>query len=277
MPDDMRRSVYIDSDRSTPHAHSRRFINFPQGTDHNIVLEQWYFHEPGTEYLAANPIDVPGLTTIINDCKGKHAEVVFAQTDHDTSSDPFALLSPELRLMILDLLPRQDVANLRLASSTFKQLPQSYFRKLVLHEMPWIWEVSPLQAQTNDLDWYRLWLALSAADGGALKDEEERSGLQQIRRDAYQRVQDELEQRGIEWGNEEYHRTFKEKAPNFDEQADGEIREAYASGRWPGKKSTEINGLRNCRRVWNDVQEILRRIEVKNRRGLREMVGSPED
>lgn len=176
--------------------------------------------------------------------------------------------------MLLDHLDVKDVAKLRLASAAFRQLPQSFFRQLILRRMPWVWEIRSLNNQARGTDWYRLWLALSSADGGARRDEQERLGLSQVRRAAFSRVQDDLKQRGLEWGNPEFFNTFKERAPNYDEQAESEIREAYASGKWQRKKGTEINGLRNRRRVWEDVEEILRRIEVKNKKGLREHLGS---
>ena len=74
--------------------------------------------------------------------------------------------------MIVDLLSRRDVANLRLASLSFVQLPQTYFHQLVKTEMPWVWEIESLQP--NQIDGHELWRKLSAADGGPCKDEEER-------------------------------------------------------------------------------------------------------
>ena len=249
----------------------------------NMIISQLtalrlrYFHEPWTEYLAANPVEVPGLRSILQECTGPHAEVVFDEPRTKTPSDPFAALSAELKLMILEHLDVPDVAHLRLASAAFRQLPQSYFHRLFLDKMPWVWDVQSLGVQAKDMDWYRLWCSLCAADGGDLSDEKERWWLKEVRGAAYQRVQKGLEERGVKWGNPEYHKTFQEWGPNNDEQCEKEVRQAYASGRWPGKKATEVNGLRNRRRVWKDVEEILRLIEVKNERNHRERLGSPEE
>lgn len=219
-------------------------------------------------------MDVPRLQQLLDECSERQSETVFrAPSDTEISNhDPFTALSAELRATLLERLEIGDVANLRLASRSVRQLPQSYFHHLILREMPWIWELRSSELQRPD--WYALWNALSATDGGSRKDEAERTWLKEVRRAALARIQNDLKQRGLAWGDKEYFETMKTRAPDYDEKAGREIREAYASGKWPGRKPTEINGLRNRRRVWECVEEILRRIEVKNRKGLREHLGS---
>lgn len=236
-----------------------------------------YHHEPGAEYLAANPVEIPGLNDIFDDCKGRHKEVVFNESKAGSSPDLFAALSAELRLALLGLLDIRDVANLRLSSRSFRQLPQSYFHRLVLDEMPWVWEVPSLAEPAGDFDWHKLWQRLCGADGGACKDEQERSWLRDVRGRAFRQLQYELQAQGWFWDEPEFHDKVQAEAPDYDDQARKEIREAYASGRWPGKKPTELKGLRNRRRVWRDVEEILRRIEIKNQRGHHDRLGSPEE
>ena len=247
------------------------------GGDGRLLSCCRYYHQPGTEYLAANPLNIPGLQAIVEKCRNRTSDIVFAaQGDNKPSTkDPFTSLSPELRLIILNRLEIQDVANLRLASRSFRQLPQSYFHHLIQQQMPWVWELDTLIPQAKDIDWHALWLALSSADGGAQKDEAGRAGLQEARRAASGRLQAELEAKNLHWGNDEFFRIFRERGPNYDEQCEREIMEAYASGKWAkGNKETEVLGLRNRRRVWMDLLEILRRIEVKNEKGLRERCGS---
>lgn len=55
--------------------------------------------------------------------------------------DPFAYLPTEISHLILSYLPSADVANLRLVSRKFEQLPLSMFHWLIREEMPWLWEV----------------------------------------------------------------------------------------------------------------------------------------
>lgn len=157
--------------------------------------------------------------------------------------------------MLRDHLDGKDVGNLRLASPAFRQLPQTYFKHLILREMPWVWEARSAADSTEGvMGWYTLRLALCSADGGARKDEEERTWLAKVRRAAYTRVQDGLKKQGFEWGKPEYFKTFNERGPNYDEQAEKEISEAYASGRWPRRSAMEIKGLRDRRRVWEAVE-----------------------
>lgn len=235
-----------------------------------------YYHDPGTEYLVADPVHVPRLADVFNECPQRESDLVFSsEPPQSTTTDPFAALPPELRFGLLPLLPIVDVASLRLASAAFRQLPQSYFHGLVLRNMPWIWEAQTLAR--SDTDWHKLWCQLSSADGGSLQDEQEREWLRKTRRAAYLRVREELKTRDISWGNPEYHKTFNELKPNFDDEADAEVKKAYAEGRIKGKKGTEINGLRNRRRIWRDCEEIVRRIGLKRDRGMAETLGSPEE
>lgn len=57
--------------------------------------------------------------------------------------DSFMILSLELRLQILSSLTSKDIANLRLATPCFRQLPISFFHTLINKEMPWLWEAWP--------------------------------------------------------------------------------------------------------------------------------------
>ena len=45
--------------------------------------------------------------------------------------------------------------------------------------MPWVWEVEHLSPK--QVDWYRLWCKLKAADGGSCIDEKERQWLKEKR------------------------------------------------------------------------------------------------
>lgn len=163
------------------HGDYPRFVDLEEREDVTLVGEQWYDHVPGTEYLAANPVDVPALKAVLENCEETSSETVFEQLPDSSSStrDPFQLLSPELRMILLNHLSRRDVANLRLTSKIFSQLPQSYFRQLIRKEMPWLWELDEMQsgekAQRGNIDWYSLWCKLSVADGGDRQDEVDRS------------------------------------------------------------------------------------------------------
>lgn len=156
-----------------------RFASFDERKDVAKVGEQWYNHVPGTEYLATNPVDVPELTRLIESCAKASSDAVFSLPAIPTSArDPFHDLSPELRAILLEMLERRDVANLRLSSKAFSQLPQTYFRQLIEKEMPWVWELHDTHSGTEPkrgIDWFALWNKLSASDGGDCVDEQKRA------------------------------------------------------------------------------------------------------
>lgn len=159
-----------------------RFDGFEERADVSLVGEQWYHAVPGTEYLAANPTESSQVVDLIESCIKPATDVVFSLLPSSGSAnDPFQALSPELRMMLLDTLDRQDVANLRLSSKTFSQLPQTYFKQLIRDEMPWVWELHDTGSVSGSggpakggIDWFTLWNKLSAADGGDCSDEKAR-------------------------------------------------------------------------------------------------------
>ena len=57
--------------------------------------------------------------------------------------------------MIVDYLPSKDIANLRLASATFRALPYSLFRRLLFEDMPWLWEARDMPIA--ETDWHDLY------------------------------------------------------------------------------------------------------------------------
>lgn len=71
-------------------------------------------------------------------------------------SDSFSQLPQELKNMVLLHLPSPDIASLRLASRSFRQLPKSLFKRLILGEMPWFWEIDDIEEQ--DFAYWRRWV-----------------------------------------------------------------------------------------------------------------------
>ncbi|WZH44172.1 uncharacterized protein QYS62_005190 [Fusarium acuminatum] len=122
-------------------------FDFPRDPAVKMAQEQWWQHNQGDEYLAANPCFVPGLDSILSSTQA------LEKVDEDysrltptailpktTPMDPFSRLPPEIRLSILSLLDFKDVANLRLTSRVFLQLPKSLFHQLTISNTPWLYE-----------------------------------------------------------------------------------------------------------------------------------------
>ncbi|KAF7540049.1 hypothetical protein G7054_g1643 [Neopestalotiopsis clavispora] len=104
-----------------------------------------YRNRPGDEWVVANPCFISKLAPIVaasdrsDDSNFGLNTTVFGEA-RKAPGDTFARLPRELLLMMLDPLDSKDIANLRLASRSFYQLPQSVFRTLILRECPWLWE-----------------------------------------------------------------------------------------------------------------------------------------
>ncbi|KXJ92058.1 hypothetical protein Micbo1qcDRAFT_204081 [Microdochium bolleyi] len=124
----------------------------------------------GCEYLVANPVYVPRLTAIIasstaasrqgsgfsiQDSPFAYREPALPPT---AGGDPFLKLPVEVGRCIVDYLGSKDIASLRLASHAFQQLPISLWHRLVMEEMPFLYE-----AWSDDVQPYP-WASRLASD-----------------------------------------------------------------------------------------------------------------
>lgn len=94
--------------------------------------DQWWLQQRGNAWLAANPVHVPSLRSLL-------FPVVQSQV-HRSFNNPFSTLPRELIDAILALLSPLDMASLRRASCV-ECLPLSCWRLLLEEEMPWLWEL----------------------------------------------------------------------------------------------------------------------------------------
>lgn len=109
---------------------------------------QWFEHTWGHEFIVANPLQIPALNEIFEaarrlhdfDAKERSPFGSKQTTLMNVNSDIFGKLPNELRDMVLSSLGSKDIANLRLASRTFRHLPTTLWCELIVKEMPWIWE-----------------------------------------------------------------------------------------------------------------------------------------
>ena len=238
-----------------------RFDGFPQPTDLGIVLQDEYECHPGTEYLAADPMNIPGLDGLIKSgSEGRVSDVAFSSPrTASTARDVFSTLPIELRRTIAELLPGKDVANLRIASANFTELPQSYFHHLIKTEMPWVWEVEDLHA--NEVNWYGLWRKLAAADGGSYEDEKKRVWARRQLKMLTDRAKAELERQGGEKEPSDRVKLLDAATEKAKEEVMNVFRILNRQGVWPDKKATELRGLRNRRRIYCDIERILTHIQ----------------
>ncbi|KAL1857328.1 hypothetical protein Plec18170_003448 [Paecilomyces lecythidis] len=130
--------------------------------------EGWHY-KPGTEYYAANPVNIPGFEGLVSGCtegssvegdtqslsNSNQQQVPEAET---RKPDIFDKLPNELLTEIMWYLSPRDIANLRLATPSYRCLPDIFFKYLIRTEMPYLWEFDDLNSrQTN---WSQLYAKL---------------------------------------------------------------------------------------------------------------------
>ncbi|ORY02549.1 hypothetical protein BCR34DRAFT_437902, partial [Clohesyomyces aquaticus] len=225
-------------------ATSYEFENFPRNPDVDECAQQEWEHHKGTAYLVANSLYVPKLRDIFahvvevgpdfNPRDGAFNPLT--TMDPDGSVDPFQLLPAEIRVEILDHLPSKDIASLRLSSRAFNQMPVRYFQKLILREMPWLWEAWPSVTNPNRTP-YSIWASLT--ESNAL-DEALPAEIQALK-DAHDLEisrNEDLTPFYLPPGKTNYFLLY-----------------TLITRHWK-----ELRGLQNRKRIWTDCEEILRRI-----------------
>ncbi|KAF2657864.1 hypothetical protein K491DRAFT_713996 [Lophiostoma macrostomum CBS 122681] len=256
--------------------------DFPRNPDVGKCAMQEWDHLEGTAYLAANPLYVPKLESIFQDAISSDLNFdtrngafalpnAFAQQPTD---DPFAILPAELQYQILDELSSKDIAALRLSVRTCYQLPISYFQKLLLREMPWLWEAWPTNVQPSQTP-YAKWATATAEklDRTLQKPEKEAAALI----DYVNIVKEEMPELGPILEEKLSPHLQAVQDAWFVESAKTLVQNPFylppdrtdyfklytlLTRHW-----TELRGLQNRKRIWTGCEEILRRIDKYKEEG----------
>lgn len=239
------------------------FRNFPRAGDVFAAQDQFWRHEPGAEYLAANPLYVPGLPTLLTGaneetvkdgtgiflCRG---DLEWPQLINNTPAvrqtvqkDLLASLPLDIRLYIVDFLGSVDTTNLRIASKSFTKLPNSVWYRFVREEMPWLWEAWD---EAESLHIPSPWTTVTANEVAFLN--KTRKQYSRVLSDEYMptdKIVDYLlpppsaisDQMRLFRANTDWRQVYTRIKRNWG---------------W-------LRGLRNRRRIWEDVEEIIRRIQ----------------
>ncbi|KAJ0423240.1 hypothetical protein BJY00DRAFT_278914 [Aspergillus carlsbadensis] len=224
------------------------FHEFPRIADVLEAQEQWWEHVPGKEYLAANPLHVPGLPAFLRAAAEEDAGM-----DHERASrsspaagggiDRLGTLPLDLRLHIVSFLDSADITSLRAASRPFTHLPNGVWYRLVQQDMPWLWEAWDEEIQHTPSSW----TTTTANEVGYLNNARQR----------YSKVlrNEHISDEGI----------LDYLMPRLREVPDP-VRLPKVNTNWH-RVYTQIKrhwhmlkGLRNRQRIWEDVEEIIRRI-----------------
>jgi len=238
---------------------------FPHDPDVSASADQWWSHQNGRESLAANPLFIPRLAPILRSAISKdpsfsaQAGAFFFSTNLSGTSpkashDPFNTLPPELRLGIIYYLRSKDIANLRSATRAFRQLPISLWRRLLREELPWLWEV------WSDEPPY-IWATISEAKKAI---NEQLAVYRKIIREENPEI---LEM----WTKAE--QDFLASRSDLMDECQIEALKSVVCG-LPADRTNwyqvyseitrnwgDLKGLRNRRRIWKDVEEVISRIQ----------------
>ncbi|KAK4968097.1 hypothetical protein LTR28_002267 [Elasticomyces elasticus] len=275
------------------------FKGLDRGWDVRLVSDSTMYEPvPGTEYLAANPLSIPALPAI--DPTHPAGDLVFDALQPRscalTHTDSFATLPTELRLMILTLLSPTSISFLRLASRSFVQLPRSLFRHLLQTHMPWLWEFPSLHGKP--MDWYALYRAVRVADGSttnapfyAAEQISSSIRIHEAFARAERRIWESSNSNNKKNGDDNDSDNDNDNNDNNNngnggdaavlpfpaaafvrlkvDRVEGENEQWRVEWGMEGKVR-EVKGLRNRRRIWRDVEVIVRRIRGLDRRGVKE-------
>ncbi|KAF3005603.1 hypothetical protein E8E13_001920 [Curvularia kusanoi] len=230
--------------------------------------DQWWDHRDGCEYLSANPLLIPRLAPILQAAIEKDdvfdpCDGAFDVPTGDDFGDAFSCLPLELRLQILSYLTSSDIANLRLTSRTFRQLPILLWRDLLISEMPYLWEV-----WSDDLPF--IWATVQFEDVKQhLKVQEESATWYATTEET---IREDLPEALNAW-KQHVKSYLPEKFDMFLEKQRAEALKEIVTG-LPASKTNwykvyteirrnwkDLKGLQNRKRIWKDIGLIVDRLE----------------
>jgi hypothetical protein len=242
---------------------------------------KFWFHSLGSEWLYANPVWIPALTPLFrsaireepsfNTKNGAFAVDPISKSNprsHPLSAsqtqDPFQTLPQELIESITGHLSSPDISNLRLASRAFTQLPISLWYHLIRAEMPWLWEAWSDEMPSK-------WAAVSAADLRREKEEHYKFFDDDHERSVIREEMPEILNAWIK--KDELHYTNLGVDKRARVSLETYVRLPRAKTNWYQLYSDitrnwgSLKGLWNRKRIWNDCEEIIRRIQKYREEG----------
>ncbi|KAM0465751.1 hypothetical protein ACHAPV_001808 [Trichoderma viride] len=243
---------------------------------------------PGSEYLVANPVFVPGLKDIfeasMSNGEGfnvRHSPFQDGVSENGDvgheAQDPFLMLPAELRQAVVWNLGSKEIASLRLASRAFYHLPISLWHRLMVREMPWIYE-----AWCEDPTPYH-WAMANASDLKQMREQREAYTVERRRRAEI--LQDHDVELYAAWEANEPKSPPWFATPEFQAQLQqsADIKRAMAPVKLPREKTNwyrlytdikanemTIKGLRNRKRIWMNVEHIVAEVEKEWEKEVRE-------
>ena len=264
---------------------SWRNINFGDGDkvpfsmDPNVkrASRTSWQHHSGSEYLAANPIYIPGLTSVL-EAASKVGESFSSRNSafeslpprkpqeriNTEDEDSFLRLPQEIREHIVDYLSSDEIAALRLVSRAFHHLPISLWYKLLRREMPWLWEVHSSHIPS-------FWTALEVLDWK--REAKEREKFYEDRTRRRNIVIDELPEALEAWEKDQPRFVGSDAKGIAEKEAQSVGCMSQREGTnwyelYKGVGKAALKGLRNRKRIWRDVESVVQTIDSLREEGV---------
>ena len=112
-----------------------------------------FLHHAGDEWMVANPVEIPGIAEVLKNCLIKDtAENIVQQTQSPLSALPIELLDN-----IFLFLDDPGVNAVAATCRTFRCLSQPLYRRRVIRDMSWLWEVLEGRPYPASPDWPVTW------------------------------------------------------------------------------------------------------------------------
>ena len=248
------------------HQTGTRFCRSEGPEDFRKCDDQWWQHAPGTEWLIANPVEISVLKTIFELAVRDNAVHPDANAFgyHDTAgfisnpTDPFLQLPTEISHLLISYLSNKDVANLRLVSRQYGQLPQSFFHTRLRADMPWLTEMWDHTPRSK-------WCFLTRQE---LEEHDEADEALERELEHYRTVIEEAEPQMLaDWivaGNKVKIERLQQRQNDLKERVDKaslmlprERTDWYMLYSEIVKRWRDLKGLRNRERLWGELEKLM--------------------
>ncbi|KPM40538.1 hypothetical protein AK830_g6027 [Neonectria ditissima] len=236
----------------------------------------------GDEYLAANPIFIPGFRDMCDaassrddDFSVQHSAFQHRQSGKPSNTDdPFLRLPAELVSELAAYLTPKDIASVRHSSRAFAHLPISLWHKFLQEDFPFVYEAWCENVRSNTWAFYDA--VGTVKDGLEVDDSEEDFGrrvdiIRPYGSEALAKWDvDKLRFAVLRRTPEYRERVYREYYPHeprnlpFDKTNWFQLYCDVAAG-WK-----EVKGLRNRARIWVDVCDIVEKIKQLQERKVEE-------
>ncbi|KAF5672658.1 pisatin demethylase cytochrome P450 [Fusarium circinatum] len=114
----------------------RKQIHLPELQRARTQWDYPWLHTPGDEWLVANPVEIPGISRVLESCVKELCLKGYVQ-----QTTGFLALPSEIIQHTLSFLDIPDVDSAAKTCRAIFKLAQLIFRESVLRSMPWLWEV----------------------------------------------------------------------------------------------------------------------------------------